>query len=235
MKKALIAVSSVLAIALTAGAALAEYKPKLSFALSDTKTKANPEINIKVSQEAGEEELGHVTLTIPKGFNIPSDEDVAGGSLLGTADLAIDAGPGCHPSAGGAPLKAALPFNDRQIYEQDRDDEQADEGVHAVWVVDLKPVTTIPLEVTGSIKKGWKLDGDIPANDFTCPPLTFDGTIFSQTETRVPTDPREPGGEAGVPIVTNPKKPGSYVFGGQLFSAQSSAVVTVKQVVKITK
>lgn len=236
MKKALIALSSLMVLALTAGAALAEYKPTLSFELSDTKTKANPEINIKVSQGAGEEELGHVTLTIPKGFDLPSDEEVAAGSLLGTADLAIDAGPGCHPSAGGAPAKAALPLSDRQIYEQDRSDEQADAGVYAVWVVDLFPVTTIPLEITGSIAKGWKLDGDIPANDFTCPPLEFDGTIFSVTETRVPADPRDPTtGEAGVKILTNPKKPGKYVFGGSLFSAQSSEVVTVKQVVKITK
>src|SRR3990170_5449678 len=93
MKKALIALSSLMVLALTAGAALAEYKPKLSFSLSDTKAKGNPEINIKVSQEEGEEELGHVTLTIPKGFNIPSDEQVEDGDILGTADLAIDAGP----------------------------------------------------------------------------------------------------------------------------------------------
>lgn len=235
MKKALIAVSSMLALALTAGAALAEYAPKLTFALSDTKAKANPEINIKVSQEAGEEELGHITLTIPKGFDLPSDEEVANGSLLGTADLAIDAGPGCHPSAGGAPLKTSAPFSDREIYEQDRDDSQTDAGVHAVWVVDLKPVTTIPLEVTGSITKGWKLDGEIPANDFTCPPLSFDGTIFSKTEARTPVNPTDPAGEAGVTILTNPSKPGKYVFGGQLFSATSPDVVEVKQVVKITR
>ncbi|HJR44388.1 MAG TPA: hypothetical protein VJ927_02165 [Actinomycetota bacterium] len=235
MKKALIAVSSMLALALTAGAALAEYSPTLEFGLSDTKAKANPEITIKVAQEAGEEELGHVTLTIPKGFDLPSDEEVAGGSLLGTADLAIDAGPGCHPSAGGAPLKTSAPFSDRSIYEQDRDDAQADEGIHAVWVVDLQPVTTIPLEVTGSIAKGWKLDGDIPANDFTCPPLTFDGTIFSETQTRTPVNPTDPAGEAGVPILTNPAKPGKYVFGGTLSSATSPDVLTIKQVIKITK
>ena len=223
MKKALIAVSSMLALALTAGAALAEYAPKLTFALSDTKAKGNPEISIKVSQEAGEEELGHITLTIPKGFNLPADEDIEDGDVLGVADLAIDAGPGCHPSAGGAPLKTSVPFSDKEIYEQDRDDAQTDAGVHAVWVVDLKPVTTIPLEVTGSITKGWRLDGDIPANDFTCPPLTFDGTIFSKSET------------GSVPILTNPTKPGKYVFGGELFSATSPDVVSIKQVIKITK
>ena len=222
MKKVLIAVSSLMVLALTASAALAEYAPKLTFGLSDTKALGNPEISIKVSQEAGEEELGHVTLTIPKGFNLPTDEAVEDGDVLGTADLAIDAGPGCHPSAGGAPLKASLPFSDKQIIEVDRTDDQADAGIHAVWKVDLEPVTRIFLEVTGSVTKGWKLDGDIPANDFTCPPLSFDGTIFSKSE-------------GGVPILTNPKKPGKYVFGGSLFSAQSPAVVTVKQPITITK
>jgi len=223
MKKALIALSSLMVLALTAGAALAEYNPKLSFSLSDTKAKGNPEINIKVSQEEGEEELGHVTLTIPKGFNLPSDEQVEDGDILGTADLAIDAGPACRPDGAGAiPVKVPATFNGQDLYERDRTDEQADAGVHAVWVVDLFPVTEIPLEITGSVKKGWKLDGDIPANDNTCPPLSFDGTIFSESE-------------GGVKLLTNPKKPGKYVFGGSLFSAQSSAVVTVKQPVKITR
>lgn len=222
MKKALIAVSSMLALALIAGAALAAYAPKLTFALSDTKAGGNPEINIKVTQEEGEDELGHITLTIPKGFNLPADEDIENGDVLGAADLAINAGPGCHPSAGGAPLKTSVPFSDKQILEQDRSDEQADAGVHAVWVVDLKPVTTIPLEITGSVAKGWKLDGDIPANDFTCPPLSFDGTIFGKST-------------GGVTLLTNATKPGKYVFGGSLFSATSPDVVTVKQVIKITK
>ncbi|MFP5351068.1 MAG: hypothetical protein ACLGIB_00695 [Actinomycetota bacterium] len=223
MKKVLIAVSSLMVLALTASAALAEYAPKLSFKVSDTKTLANPEINILVSQEQGEEELGHVTLNIPKGFNLPADEAIENGDVLGTADLEIAVGPACrNDGAGAIPLQATVPFSDRKIVEQDRTDEQADAGVHAVWVVDLKPVTTIPLEVTGSVAKGWKLDGDIPANDNTCPPLVFDGTIFSKSE-------------GGVPLVTNPKKPGKYVFSGSLFSAESPSVVTVKQPVTITK
>lgn len=224
MKKGLIALSSLVALALTAGAALAEYNPKLTFALSDTKVGANPEINIKVSQEAGEEELGHITLTIPKGFNLPADEEIENGDVLGTADLEIAAGPKCRRDQGGAiPLAASVPFSGKRIVEADRTDDQADAGVHAVWVVDLKPVTTIPLEVTGSVTEGWKLDGDIPANDNTCPPLSFDGTIFSKSST------------GGVPILTNPAKAGKYVFGGTLASATSPDIVTVKQPIKITK
>jgi len=223
MKKALVALSSLLALALSAGAALAEYSPTLEFSLSDTKAGANPEISIVVEQEADEEELGHVTLTLPKGFNLPADEAIEDGDVLGTADLTIAAGPACrNDGAGQIPLAPAITFPDRMIIEQDRSDEQADRGVHAVWVVDLQPVTSIPLEVTGSIKKGWKLDGDIPANDNTCPPLVFDGVIQSQSD-------------GGVPIITNPKKPGKYALGGSLFSAESPDVLKFKQVVKITK
>ena len=223
MKKALVAVSSLLALALTAGAALAEYSPTLKFSLSDTKVGANPEVNIVVEQEADEEELGHVTLTLPPGFNLPADEAIEDGDVLGTADLTIAAGPGCRGDAAGQiPIAPAVPIPDRTIVEQDRTDEQADRGVHAVWVVDLRPVTSIPLEVTGSVKKGWKLDGDIPANDNTCPPLVFDGTIQAESD-------------GGVPLITNPKKPGNYTLGGTLFSATSPDVAKFTQVVKITK
>jgi hypothetical protein len=222
MRKALVALSTALMVALTAAAALAEYSPTLEFKLSDTKTLANPEINIKVAQDADEEELGHVTLTIPKGFNLPTDEAIPTGTLLGTADLTIAAGPACrNDAASSIPLAPSATLPDRQMVEQDRTDEQADRGVVAVWVVDLKPVTTIPLELTGSVKTGWKLDGDIPANDNTCPPLVFDGTINAKA------------GE--VSILTNPKKPGTYVFGGALSSTESPTVTTFKTPIKITK
>jgi hypothetical protein len=222
MRKALVALSTALMVALTAAAALAEYSPTLEFKLSDTKVNANPEVNIKVAQDPDEEELGHVTLTIPKGFNLPTDEAIASGTELGLADLTIAAGPACrNDQAGAIPISPSATIPDRQILEQDRTDEQVDRGVYAVWVVDLKPVTTIPLEVTGSIKKGWKLDGDIPANDNTCPPLVFDGTIHAKA--------------GDVAILTNPKKPGTYVFGGALSSTESPTVLTFKTPITITK
>ena len=223
MKKALVALASLLALALTAGAALAEYSPTLKFSLSTTKASANPEVNIVVEQEADEEELGHVTLTLPAGFNLPADEAIENGDVLGTADLTIAAGPACrNDGANAIPLAPAVTIPARTIVEQDRTDEQADRGIHAVWVVDLKPVTSIPLEVTGSVAKGWKLDGDIPANDNTCPPLVFDGTIQAESD-------------GGVPLITNPAKPGKYALGGALYSAESPTVTKFKQVVKITK
>ena len=50
----------------------------MTFELSDTKVGANPEMTLHVEQDsADEEELSHVTLGIPKGFNIAADEDIA--------------------------------------------------------------------------------------------------------------------------------------------------------------
>jgi hypothetical protein len=198
----------------------AEFSPSLKFGLSPAKVKANSELKIEVGQDNGEEELGHVTLKIPKGFKLPGDAAIDDGDQVGEANLAIDVGPRC---AGQTPVSAPAPFDARPILEQDRTDEQADRGVKAVWVVDLQPVTTIPLEVTGSAKKGWKLDGDIPANQFTCPPLVFDGTIYKKSA------------DGGVTITKNPAKAGTYKFKGTLFSAESPAKKTITTKIKIKK
>ena len=207
-------------LALIGSASAADFTPTMSFGLAPAKVKANPELTISLAQETGEEELGHVTLKIPAGFNLPADAKIDDGDTIGVADLAIDSGPRC---AGAGPASAPATFPMRNIIESDRSDEQADRGVKAVWIVDLQPVTEIPLEITGSIRKGWKLDGDIPANQFTCPPLTFDGTIFDRT------------GTGDVPIIKNPKKPGKYVFSGTFSSQDSGAKVTIKQPIKIKR
>ncbi|MFN2388302.1 MAG: hypothetical protein ABR575_01650 [Actinomycetota bacterium] len=221
-KTALVALVSALALLLPAGAAYAllEFTPTIAFALSDTKVSANPTLQIDVAQDRAEEELDSVVLKIPKGFNLPSDEDVANGELLGTADITIDVGPRCFDQA--ATASAPVPFNDREIFEQDRTDAQADEGVKAVWVVDLRPVTTIPLAVRGSVKKGWTLSGNIPANPMTCPPFTFSASILDKTA-------------SGVAVLTNPAKPGKKVFQATFSSADSATSITISQPIKITR
>ena len=193
------------------------FDVSVSFELSDTKVGANPALKIHMEQPAGQPEMGHVTLTVPKGFKIPGDAKIENGDQLGVADLSINAGPGCAGGAGSAPAT----FPDRRIVEQDRTDEQADRGVRAVWLVDLKPVTSIPLEVTGSPKRGYKLDGDIPANQFTCPPIVFDAEIG-------------PKSAAGVPVLKNTLIPGNYAFKA-IFTTQDAPDVDInKQIIKIT-
>lgn len=227
ISKKVVALSLAVPLALIGSASAADFTPEMSFGLTPAKAKKNPALTIHVEQDDGEEELGHVTLRIPKGFKLASDAAIDNGAALGSADLEIGAGPGC---AGAGPATAPATFPDRTIVEQDRTDEQSDRGVKAVWVVDLRPVTTIPLEITGSARKGWKLDGDIPANQFTCPGLVFDATIFAQTQ-----DAGTPPAGGGVKIVTNPKKPGKYVFSGTFESQDSGAKVTIKQPIKIKR
>ncbi|MDQ3939973.1 MAG: hypothetical protein M3238_01315, partial [Actinomycetota bacterium] len=53
-----------------------DFTPTVEFGLSDTKLSANPEISIKLAQDSGENELGHVILCIPGGFNVPPDAKI---------------------------------------------------------------------------------------------------------------------------------------------------------------
>jgi hypothetical protein len=206
---------------LTSQVAIAQdaFDVNVSFELSDTKVKANPSIKIHIDQPSGQPEMGHVTLKIPKGFKLPGDSKIADGDVLGSADLQIDVGGGC---SGKPTPNAPATFPDRQIVEKDRTDEQADRGVKAVWVVDLQPVTTIPLEVTGSKKKGWKLDGDIPANDNTCPPIVFDAEIGPTSTT------------GAVPILVNAAIAKDYVFKAVFTTQQAPDVDKNSQTITIT-
>lgn len=208
-----------LAAALPAKAA--DFSPQIEFALSDTKVKANPQMTVHVEQDDDEEELAAVRLTIPKGFTLPGDEAIAAGDQLGSGEIVIQVGPECHPTAGVIPVSVAatLPAT---LEEQDRTDDQADRGVAAVWVLDIQGVTRITLEVTGSVKTGWNLQGDIPANDFTCPPFSFDLTVNATSA-------------SGVPILVNPKKPGVKVFSATFTSADSPTELTITQPIRITR
>lgn len=207
----------------SANAQDADFSPTISFELSDTKVGANPEMSIHVEQDsADEEELAHVTLFIPRGFNLPADEEIAGGSELGSGDIVIGVGTVCRPDAASAiPLQVDAPLP-ATLVETDRTDEQADRGVHAVWTLDIQGVTKIVLEITGSTATGFKLDGDIPANDNTCPPLVFDVTVNAQS------------GD-GVAILTNSTKPKNHKFSGTFTSAESPSTVTIVQKIKLTK
>jgi hypothetical protein len=223
MKKTRLVIAALLVLSVVQAfpaSAAGDFTPVMEFELSDTKVKANPEMKIHVEQDAEEEELAHVTLKLPKGFNLPADEDIPGDTELGSGEITIAAGPGCHPTAGAIPVAvdANLPAT---LLETDRSDEQADRGVYAVWTLDITGVTEIVLEITGSKAAGWTLDGDIPGNDGTCPPLVFDMSVNSEAD--------------GTPILTNAKKPKTYIFSGAFTSAESPTILTIKQPIKLTK
>lgn len=214
-----------------------DFTPTLEFGLSDTKLGGNPEISIKIAQDSGENELGHVILCIPGGFNVPPDKKIENGDQIGQADLSIDAGPRC---AGQGPVSGPASFPDRTILEQDRTDDQADRGVRAVWLVDLRPVTSIPLEVTGTRKTGFKAEGDIPANQFTCPPLTFDGVIFAKSvagqvpilrnpPAKCPRRQRTRTGGCKIPF-----GPGDYTFAAHFDTQDSPATALIQQAITLS-
>jgi hypothetical protein len=215
-----VTIATVLCVLLVAGAAIAgNFSPKIKFTLSTTKIKGNPSINVKVEQNDGEEELKHVTLRIPKGFTLAGDAKIPNNTTLGTGEILIAAGPNCHPSGGSIPIKQQVPLP-VTLKELDRTDEQSDQGIKAIWVLDVT-ATKINLAVTGSKTKGWTLDGDIPPNDGTCTPFTFEMTINAKA--------------GNVPIIKNPTKPGKYVFSATFYSLDSPATVTLRQPVKIKR
>jgi hypothetical protein len=208
-----------LTLGLITQALAADFSPKVSFELSDRRVNANPQLKIHVEQDDAEEELGHVTLRIPAGFKVPADAKMENGDSLGEGEIVISVGAGCRKDTPPNPAKApaTLPAT---LTEQDRTDEQVDRAVRAVWFLDISGVAEIVLEITGSKATGYKLDGDIPANDNTCPPLVFDLNVNSQSG-------------AGVPIVRNPSAAGNKTFKAKFFSQDSAAVSVIKQVIKI--
>ena len=220
--KRLSAVLMVVVFVLQGMATAADFSPKIGSKLSTRKVRKNSAMMIHVEQEAGEEELAHVTLGIPAGFRIPKDAQVEDGDVLGSGQIFIEAGTACSPGPEGeipASTQVNLPAT---LVEADRSDEDADAGVWAVWILDIQGVTKINLTVTGSPKRGFKLDGDIPPNNYTCPPFEFELTIDKKSE-------------GGVAILKNPRKAGRYVFSSKFTSLDSGAVVTIRQPIKITR
>lgn len=191
-----IGTTALVAFGLAFPAVAADFSPETKFTLKPRKVKANPEVTVKVAQDEGEEELAHVELTVPAGFGLPGDGAIDDGEVLGEGEIVIDAGPRC----GGFPA-GSVPFTvPVEIIERDRTQDEIAAGVKAVWVVDLRPVTTIDLLITGSRRKGWTLAGDIPQNGATCPPFSFEATINQKSS------------DTGRKIYKNPKKPGRYTF-----------------------
>ncbi|MEA2460060.1 MAG: hypothetical protein QOH90_237 [Actinomycetota bacterium] len=209
----------VLTLGMVTQAWAGDFTPKITFTLSDTRVNANPQMKVHLEQDDKEEELAHVTLSIPSGFKIPGDAKIADGDDLGSGQIVIDVGPGCNPSSptDAARAPATLPAT---LTEQDRTDAQVDAGVRAVWHLSIQGVVNVDLAVTGNKTLGYKLDGDIPANDNTCPPFAFDLNVNSQSG-------------AGVPIIRNPGVAGPKTFKAKFQSQDSSAISVTKQVIKI--
>jgi hypothetical protein len=230
MKKSVLFVALALAATLLPGPAQAKFAPKFTVTLSDTKALAHPALTFHLEFAADDEEIGNFIGYIPKGFDIASDEaipettDPAGrekGEVIGSGNIEINAGPGCHPSVPVKEAKAPLPVP-ATFYERTRTDDESDAGVHAVWFLDIEPANRVRLLVTGSKLTGWKIEGAPTPSDATCNSLTVDLTINAESE-------------SGVPIVTNAKKPGPKKFSADIVSQDSPAIAHFDQIINITK
>lgn len=193
----------------------AEFTPTISFTLSDLKAGANPSEQIKLEQNAGEEELQDVQLELPPGFKLPTDQQIPNDSRLGSGQIVIQVGPGCRP--GGPPGFYGPATVNVNIVEKDRTSAETADGGIAVWFVDLEPVTRVRLLVKGSPTDGYTLKGAIPPNDNTCPPFSFSATINK-------TAPN------GVPLITNPDTGGTYTLGATFTGLQGSTAKITQDV-----
>lgn len=192
----------------------ADFSPSIEFSLSDYTTGANPELAVQVAQDSGEEELDLVQITVPAGFTLATDEQLPNGTQIGGGDITIDVGPRCR---GISPLSAPGNVGVR-IVEQDRTPGEIADGVVAIYVVDLRPVTQVTLKVKGSPADGYTLTGNVPQNPDTCPPFTFSASFFKMA--------------AGTPVILNPKAAGSYTFKAH-FVGLNGSISDDEQTVKI--
>ena len=208
---ALVAGTIMLGLVAEAGIA-ADFSPTIEFTLGDNKANTNSTFRTVVKQDAGEEELASVELRVPAGFSLATDQQLTNGERLGGGTIVI--------AAGACPAAAApgtVPVN---IIERDRSAGEIASGVQAVYVVDLEPVTTIDLKVTGSAQEGWTLAGNIPSNPATCPPFTFDATFEQRAA------------DSQTPILVNPTLGGTYKFSA-LFKGVGGSEVNLEQNVEI--
>ncbi|MGH2710790.1 MAG: hypothetical protein ACRDH9_06270 [Actinomycetota bacterium] len=215
-KRALALVTGAIILGLVAEAGAFDFSPTIDFTLGDKKANVNSTLRTVVKQDSGEEELKSVELKVPAGFSLALDQQLTDGETLGAGAITIDVGPRCR-GVPAASAPANIPVN---IVERNRRQPEIAADVKAVYVVDLRPVTTIDLLVTGSTDKGWTLFGNVPPNADTCPPFTFDATFRARAE------------DSETPILTNPQFGGDYKFEAKFVGLQGG-VSDHEQTVKI--
>lgn len=229
-KKSVLFMALTLAMSMLIGPAQAEFTPKFTVTLSDTKALGNPSLTFHLEFDREDEEIGNFIGYIPKGFDIASDDAIAAttdpagrekGEEIGSGEISIAAGPTCNPSSPVQDPREPITIP-ATFYERSRTDDEIDAGVHSVWLLDLEPANRVRLLVTGSKLTGWKIEGAPTPSDHTCSPLTADLTINATSE-------------SGVPIITNAKKPGPKKFMADIVSQDSPTIAHFEQLITITK
>lgn len=220
MKRLLTTALSGLLVVLLAVPAFADFSPVFKLSLSDTKVNGNPQLTFHLEFDRDDEEIGLFTGRLPRGFKIAPDEAIANDEQIGSGQITIHGGPGCHPSSPSDEPRAPITVN-ATFLEKDRTDEEVDAGVHSVWFLDLEPLNRVRLIVRGSPSTGWTIEGAPTPSDNTCNPLTADLNI-------------SPKSESGVAVVTNPPRARKKKFTATITSQDSPAVANFVQYINIT-
>ena len=211
---------AIVLLAFGAGPAFADFSPVFRLSLSDTSKNGNPQLTFHLEFDRDDEEIGLFTGRLPRGFKIAADADIPNDEEIGSGQITIAAGPGCHPSSPTGDPRAPLTI-DATFLEKDRTDEEIDEGVHAIWFLDIEPLNRVRLKVKGSPSTGWEISGAPSPSDGTCNPLTADLNI-------------SPKSTGGVPVVTNPPRARKKKFTATITSQDSPAIAEFVQYINIT-
>lgn len=204
------------------GWALADFTPKFNLKLTQKKAGASPGVKIHLEFDSNDEEIGAFSMRIPAGFKVASDARIPDDDVIGGGEITIEAGVGCRPGPeGDVPATAPVTVT-ATMYERARTDEEQDQGVDAVWFLDLEPLNRVRLLVRGNPDSGWTVSGAPTPSDNTCNPLIVDLTI-------------QPKSESGAWILKNPATPGRKIFRATIASQDSPAVATFRKSVRIKR
>jgi hypothetical protein len=198
---------------LTPAVASATFAPTIEFSFASLEAAANPKLNVRLAQAAGEEPIDKVTFLVPAGFSFPDDASITDGEKLGEGKFTTSTAPFCSP--------AFQQTFDLTARERDRTAEEIRQGVTAVWVVDLG-VVKVDLVFTRTASSGWRAVADVPNSPVICPPTTLMATL------------NETSADSGTPILRNPEKPSKYTLTSIVDSTEGSQHV-INQKIRITK
>jgi hypothetical protein len=189
------------------------FTPTIKFSPSTRKAGANPTINVRIAQAAGEESIDKVTFFLPARFRFPSDASITEGEKLGQGQFTSSIAPFCNTT-----LQQTF---DATANERDRTAGEIQQGVKTVWVVDLGPVE-VDLVFSRSASGGWRATADVPNSPVVCPPSALVATL------------NKTSADSATRIWQHPKKPGAYTL-KSIFSGTEGSKHVVKQRIRITR
>ena len=204
---------SVVAALMAPGLAVAAFSPSIKFSLSTRKAGANPQVGVRIAQDAGEVPIDKVTFLFPRGFRFPRDHAIADQEKLGRGQFTTATAPFCN-----AGFQPSFPST---AHERDRTPEEVKQGVWSVWVVDLG-VVKVDLVFRRTAAGAWRAVADVPNSALVCPPAALVATLYKTSA------------ESRTKIWQNPRRPGKYTLTSILQSTTGSRYI-IRQRIKFAR